>query len=67
MVFIEIIKIIIIIINVKMKTTYADCIASLVPGASLTISANDHLTLEWLNNDYTKPTESEILIRKTIN
>lgn len=44
--------------------SYADCIASLVPGASWTISGNDYLSLEWFNNDYTKPTESEILIKK---
>ena len=46
------------------EISYADCIASLVPGASWTISANDYLSLEWLNNDFTIPSESEILIKK---
>jgi hypothetical protein len=46
------------------EISYADCIASLVPGASWTISGNDYLSLEWFNNEYTKPTESEILIKK---
>ena len=46
------------------EISYADCIVSLVPGASWTISANDYLSLEWLNNDFTIPSESEILIKK---
>ena len=46
------------------EISYADCIISLVPGASWTISGNDYLSLEWFNNDFTKPSESEILEKK---
>tara|TARA_B100001094_G_C18177486_1_gene798740 strand:- start:2085 stop:2459 length:375 start_codon:yes stop_codon:yes gene_type:complete len=46
------------------KISYADCINSLVPGASWTISGNDYSSLEWLNNNFTKPTENEIVTKK---
>tara|TARA_B110000881_G_C18473053_1_gene462413 strand:+ start:538 stop:912 length:375 start_codon:yes stop_codon:yes gene_type:complete len=47
------------------EITYAECISSLVPGSSWSISGNDYLTLIWDDDSYVKPTEQEILTKKT--
>ena len=47
------------------EITYAECISSLVPGSSWSISGNDYLTLLWDDDSYVKPTEQEILTKKT--
>ena len=44
---------------------YAECILELVPGAELTMLDNDYSSIVWLNNNYTKPTEEEIIAKKT--
>jgi len=44
--------------------SYAECILELVPGAEFTMIENDYITIIWQNNNYIKPTEEEILIKK---
>ena len=44
--------------------SYAECILELVPGAELTMIENDYSSIIWQNNNYIKPTEEEILIKK---
>ena len=47
------------------EITYGDCIYALVPGASWSISANKYDSIVWEDNTFTKPTETEILTKKT--
>ena len=45
--------------------SYAECILELVPGAELTmIENNNYSSIIWQNDNYIKPTEEEILIKK---
>ena len=44
--------------------SYAECILELVPGAEFTMIENDYSTIIWQNDNYIKPTEEEILIKK---
>ena len=44
--------------------SYAECILELVPGAEFTMIENDYSSIIWQNNNYIKPTEEEILIKK---
>tara|TARA_Y100001970_G_scaffold253216_1_gene327743 strand:+ start:295 stop:675 length:381 start_codon:yes stop_codon:yes gene_type:complete len=46
------------------KVTYADCILELVPGAEWSITENDYNSIRWDNDDFTKPTLSEIKAKK---
>ena len=44
--------------------SYAECILELVPGAEFTMIENDYSSIIWQNDNYIKPTEEEILIKK---
>tara|TARA_B110000495_G_C22594742_1_gene356173 strand:+ start:217 stop:591 length:375 start_codon:yes stop_codon:yes gene_type:complete len=44
--------------------SYAECILELVPGAEFTMIENDYSTIIWQNDNYIKPIEEEILIKK---
>ena len=44
--------------------SYAECILEFVPGAEFTMIENDYSTIIWQNDNYIKPTEEEILIKK---
>ena len=47
-----------------MDITYGDCIHALVPNASFSINNDDYSSLVWDDDNYTQPTEDEILIKK---
>lgn len=48
-----------------MDITYGDCIHALVPNASFNIDNDDYSSLVWEDNNYTQPTEEEILVKKS--
>ena len=48
-----------------MDITYGDCIHALLPNSSFTIDNDDYSSLIWLDDNYTQPTETEILTKKS--